>query len=103
MTHPRLTERRLVFINSQPGARVRHRKPSHRDAELRTPANSTLVDSLIAAARRRAISQLGLRTDLVALRDTWTDLSQTLERMLGPDARQIVRPAHAPAHDGRQR
>jgi hypothetical protein len=71
------------------------------DAELRTPSNSAAVDSAIDAGRARAAKFLGPQCDFVALRDTWMELSETLERMLGPSVRQIVRPAHMHAHGDR--
>jgi hypothetical protein len=73
------------------------------DAELRTPANSAAVDSAIDTARSRAATLVRADADVVALRATWTNLSTSLERVLGPGVREILHPVHSHAHDGANR
>jgi hypothetical protein len=69
------------------------------DAGLRTPANAGVVDSAISAAKVRASAKLLPNADAGALRDVWMELAMALERVLGPNAREIVRPAHSHGHE----
>ncbi len=73
------------------------------DAALRTPANSAVVDSIIASARARAASSLGTQPDPAALQLAWADLGAALERALGPAVRAILVPAHDRVHHGEHR
>ena len=73
------------------------------DAALRTPANSAVVDSIIASAHARASVSLSAEPNAAALESTWLDLSAALERTIGPAARSILIPAHDHVHRGARR
>jgi len=73
------------------------------DAALRTPANSAVVDSIIASARARAASSLAAEPDGAALESAWVDLGAALERAIGPEVRAVLVPAHDHVHRGERR
>ena len=73
------------------------------DAALRTPANSAVVDSIIASAHARATSSLGAEPNVAELESTWSDLSAALEQAMGPRVRAILVPAHDRLHRGDHR
>ena len=69
------------------------------DAELRTPRNAAIVDSLIAAARENVLASVGRDANAAALREAWSGLSRSLERTIGPAVRPILSPAHSGVHE----
>lgn len=73
------------------------------DASLRTPSNAPAVDSAIASARGRAVADIAAHADAQALRETWSDLGSSLERVIGPRVRDVLAPSHAHADPGAPR
>jgi hypothetical protein len=63
------------------------------DANLRTNDNRQAVDSMVAAARSRAIVSLDDRS----LSDAWRELCEGLARILGPQVVALLEPNH-PGH-----
>jgi hypothetical protein len=73
------------------------------DAGLRTTSNASAVDSAIASARGRAAANLAAHADAPALRETWSDLGSSLERVIGPRVRDVLAPSHAHGNHGARR
>lgn len=61
------------------------------DTNLRTNANARAVDSVISAARSRALASSGDQS----LSDTWHALCDALSRIVGPQVTALLEPSHA--------
>lgn len=72
------------------------------DAGLRTPQNSAAVDSVIATARARALTELR-PAETTTLNETWTQLASALERVIGPGVRAVLGPSSGHGHHGARR
>ena len=65
---------------------------------MRTPANATQVDSMIAVAKARVARSVTRGVDVGELRAAWSGLASGLERVVGPDVQAVIGASHNRGH-----